>query len=148
MPTMFTEKSAALSGDASCTLHADAIAASQEFRNSYESKLSVVKGKDMPWERSPDGLIKHLVKHQMNTRGGMRRRRTRGRVGHKRVSRASSTRYGGPSWAACPRAAGPLHRAWERPFVGTPRKRAALPTLHKRGTGHASFGALSMRIWI
>jgi hypothetical protein len=65
---MFTEKAAALSGDASCTFHADAIAASQEFRNSYESKLNVVKGKDMPWERSPDGLIKHLVNHQMNTR--------------------------------------------------------------------------------
>jgi quercetin dioxygenase-like cupin family protein len=68
MPTMFTEKNAALSGDASCTFHADAIAASQEFRNSYESKLNVVKGKDMPWERSPDGLIKHLVNHKMNTR--------------------------------------------------------------------------------
>ena len=68
MSTMFTEKTAALSGDASCSFHADAIAASQEFRKSYESKLNVVKAKDMPWERSPDGLIKHLVNHKMNTR--------------------------------------------------------------------------------
>src|SRR5262249_50762543 len=68
MPAMFTEKSAARSGDATCTFHADAIAASQEFRKNYESKLNVVKAKDMPWEHSPDGLIKHLVNHRMNTR--------------------------------------------------------------------------------
>jgi quercetin dioxygenase-like cupin family protein len=68
MTTMFTEKAAALAGDASCTFQADAVAASLEFRKNYESKLNVVKGRDMPWERSPDGLIKHLVHHKMNTR--------------------------------------------------------------------------------
>src|SRR3977135_3406025 len=68
MTTMFTEKAAALSGEASCTFQPDAVAASQEFRKVYETTLNVVKGKDMPWERSPDGLIKHLVHHKMNTR--------------------------------------------------------------------------------
>ena len=51
-----------------CTFHADDIAASQAFRKSYETRTNVVKAEDMPWERSSDGLIKHLVHHQLNTR--------------------------------------------------------------------------------
>jgi hypothetical protein len=64
----FEDKAHALSGSSTCTFHADAIAASEEFRKSYESRLNVVKAVDMPWERSPDGLIKHLVHHKLNTR--------------------------------------------------------------------------------
>jgi len=64
----FEDKAHALSGSSTCTFHADAIAASEEFRKNYESRLNVVKAVDMPWERSPDGLIKHLVHHKMNTR--------------------------------------------------------------------------------
>ena len=64
----FPDKEPAHSGSAACTFHADDIAASRRFRESYESRLNVVKAEDMPWERSPDGLIKHLVHHRMNTR--------------------------------------------------------------------------------
>ena len=64
----FEDKRAALSGTASCSFHADAIAASQNFRKRYETLANVVKAEDMPWERSPDGLIKHLVHHRLNTR--------------------------------------------------------------------------------
>ena len=64
----FEDKDAALSGSASCTFHADDIAASQDFRTRYETLANVVKAEDMPWERSADGLIKHLVHHRLNTR--------------------------------------------------------------------------------
>ena len=64
----FEDKAPALSGSSSCTFHADDIAASEEFRKNYETRFNVVKAADMPWERSPDGLIKHLVHHRLNTR--------------------------------------------------------------------------------
>jgi quercetin dioxygenase-like cupin family protein len=62
------DKAAALSGSSSCSFHADDIAASQAFRRRYETLRNVVKAEDMPWERSPDGLIKHLVHRRMDTR--------------------------------------------------------------------------------
>ena len=40
----------------------------EEFRKAYESKLNVVAAEDMPWEKSADGLIKHLVHHKLDTR--------------------------------------------------------------------------------
>ena len=40
---------------------------SAEFRKSYRNRLSVVKPKDMPFENSPDGLIKHLVHEKQDT---------------------------------------------------------------------------------
>jgi quercetin dioxygenase-like cupin family protein len=65
---VFQDRGPALSGSASCTFHADDIAGSQEIRNRNATLPNVVAAEDMPWERSPDGLIKHLVHHQMNTR--------------------------------------------------------------------------------
>ena len=65
---IFQDKGPALSGSATCSFHADDIAASQEFRTRYATLPNVVKAEDMPWERSPDGLIKHLVHHRLNTR--------------------------------------------------------------------------------
>jgi gentisate 1,2-dioxygenase len=62
------DKGPAHSGSNTCNFHADDIAASQEFRKSYETRTNVVKAEDMPWERSADGLIKHLVHHRLNTR--------------------------------------------------------------------------------
>ena len=41
---------------------------SAEFRKTYRNRLSVVKPQDMPFENSPDGLIKHLVHEKLNTR--------------------------------------------------------------------------------
>ena len=64
----FEDKDAALSGSATCNFHAEDIAASQDFRKRYESLTNVVKAEDMPWERSLDGLIKHLVHHRLDTR--------------------------------------------------------------------------------
>ena len=40
---------------------------SAEFRKEYATRPNVVKAEDMPWERSPDGLIKHLIHRNMNT---------------------------------------------------------------------------------
>ena len=62
------DKGPAHSGANTCTFRTDDIAASQEFRKSYETRSNVVKAEDMPWERSPDGLIKHLVHARLNTR--------------------------------------------------------------------------------
>ena len=64
----FEDKAQAFSGSNTCSFHADDIAASEEFRKNYETRFNVVKAADMPWERSPDGLIKHLVHHKLNTR--------------------------------------------------------------------------------
>jgi quercetin dioxygenase-like cupin family protein len=64
----FQDKGPALSGSATCNFHSDDIAGSQAFRQRYETLPNVVKAEDMPWERSPDGLIKHLVHHRMSTR--------------------------------------------------------------------------------
>jgi quercetin dioxygenase-like cupin family protein len=67
MPT-FTEREPSLSGDKMCSFRAEDVAASAEFRKAYESLLNVVHAEDMPWEKSADGLIKHLVHHKLNTR--------------------------------------------------------------------------------
>jgi quercetin dioxygenase-like cupin family protein len=65
---LFEDKEPAWSGSASCSFHADDVAGSQEFRARYATLPNVVAAEDMPWERSPDGLIKHLVHHRLNTR--------------------------------------------------------------------------------
>lgn len=46
----------------------EALKASAQFRKDYEQRLNVVKWSDMPFERSPDGLIKHIVNERMNTK--------------------------------------------------------------------------------
>ena len=62
------DRDAALSGNKTCSWRADETKASQEFRKTYESKTNIVHAEDMPWEHSPDGLIKHLVHEKLNTR--------------------------------------------------------------------------------
>jgi quercetin dioxygenase-like cupin family protein len=68
MMPIFTDREPALSGSKTATFRAEDVAASAEFRKAYETKLNVVAAEDMPWEKSADGLIKHLVHHKMNTR--------------------------------------------------------------------------------
>src|SRR5262252_2835256 len=68
MTTTFEEKGPAHSGAQTCTFRTDDAAASQAFRKAYESLPNVVKAEDMPFERSADGLIKHIVHGRMNTR--------------------------------------------------------------------------------
>ncbi len=67
MPTI-EEKQAALSGSASSAFLAEAMVELEQFRTDYATLPNVIKAKDMPWERSPDGLIKHLVNKKMHTR--------------------------------------------------------------------------------
>jgi len=64
----FEDKQAALSGSATSTFLADDLDASQKFRAEYATRPNVIEAVDMPWERSPDGLIKHLVHKKMQTR--------------------------------------------------------------------------------
>jgi gentisate 1,2-dioxygenase len=68
MSTAFEEKGPAHSGDKSCSFRAEDVAASQEFRKAYETRHNVVSAEDMPFERSGDGLIKHIVHRRMDTR--------------------------------------------------------------------------------
>lgn len=48
--------------------YSEAIKASEAFRRDYEQRVGVVKSSQMPLERSPDGLIKHIIHEKMNTK--------------------------------------------------------------------------------
>ena len=48
--------------------YAKALEVSERFREDYEGRLNVVKAEQMPFERSPDGLIKHIIHEGMNTK--------------------------------------------------------------------------------
>jgi len=54
-------------GGEQVTFFKDAVEASKQFREDYKSRLRVVKSKDMPFEMSPDGLIKHVMNEHLNT---------------------------------------------------------------------------------
>lgn len=62
------EKEAAYKQLKHANFYEEALKASAEFRKEYDSRINVVKAADMPFERSPDGLIKHIVNEQMNTK--------------------------------------------------------------------------------
>ena len=66
--TLFEDKQAALSGENTSAFLAEAMVESEKFRADYATLPNVIKAKDMLWERSPDGLIKHLVHQKMHTR--------------------------------------------------------------------------------
>lgn len=68
MTKVLDERDVAHIGDKTCTFRAEDVAASQEFRRAYEKRPNVVKAADMPFERSADGLIKHLVHRKLDTR--------------------------------------------------------------------------------
>jgi hypothetical protein len=55
-------------GEKLCTFRAEDLAHSEEFRRLYATAANTVGSADQPFERSPDGLIKHLVHPRMNTR--------------------------------------------------------------------------------
>ena len=48
--------------------YAEALKASHQFRDDYKGRLNVVKSSQMPLERSPHGLIKHIVNERMDTK--------------------------------------------------------------------------------
>ncbi|MFQ6017739.1 MAG: cupin domain-containing protein [Kiloniellaceae bacterium] len=62
------ERAKARSGDKSCSFYRDALKASAESRRDYQSGLNVVKAAQMPFERSPDGLIKHIIHEKLGTK--------------------------------------------------------------------------------
>ena len=68
MTKILDERDFAHVGNKTASLRADDVAASQEFRKAYDLLANVVSADDMPFERSADGLIKHLVHHKLNTR--------------------------------------------------------------------------------
>ena len=70
---LFEDKGPSLSGAQQSNFLAEAIAESEKFRANYATLPNIIKAKDMPWERSPDGLIKHLVNKKMHTRSEERR---------------------------------------------------------------------------
>ena len=62
------EKEAAYKQLVHANFYEEALKASEEFRKEYDQRINVVKAADMPFERSPDGLIKHIINEQMNTK--------------------------------------------------------------------------------
>ena len=62
------EKARAAAGNDYCTFYGDALKASEKFREDYAGRLNVVKASQMPFERSPDGLIKHIVNERPATK--------------------------------------------------------------------------------
>lgn len=48
--------------------YAEAVKASQEFRKEYDERKGAVKWSEMPFEKSPNGLIKHIINEKMNTK--------------------------------------------------------------------------------
>jgi uncharacterized RmlC-like cupin family protein len=63
-----TERERARQGAAEVDFYAEALEASKMFRAGYSDLANVVKWRDMPMERSADGLIKHIVNERMNTK--------------------------------------------------------------------------------
>ncbi len=61
------ERERAHGGETYVDFQAEALAASAQFRKEYGDRVNVVKWRDMPLERSPDGLIKHIVNEKMDT---------------------------------------------------------------------------------
>ena len=48
--------------------YSEAVKQSESFRAEYDGYLNVVKSAQMPLERSPDGLLKHIINERMNTK--------------------------------------------------------------------------------
>ncbi len=61
------EKDFARSGDRSCEIYREWLGESADFRREYRTRKQVVKAADMPFENSPDGLLKHMVHEKLNT---------------------------------------------------------------------------------
>lgn len=54
-------------GGAEVDFYAQALHKSQEFRQAYAGRLKIIKSEEMPFENSPDGLIKHIINEKMDT---------------------------------------------------------------------------------
>jgi len=65
---MADEDKIARRGSKTCNLYREGLAESKRFREEYRSRVQVMKAADMPFEDSPDGRIKHMVHHELNTK--------------------------------------------------------------------------------
>src|SRR5882672_3379267 len=62
------ERDRAPQGAGYVDFYSEALKQSARFREDYDGYMNVVKWKDMPLERSPDGLLKHIINDKMNTK--------------------------------------------------------------------------------
>ena len=62
------ERAAAHSNTYNVDFYAEALEASKQFRGEYDGRMNIVKASEMPFERSPNGLIKHIINEKMNTK--------------------------------------------------------------------------------
>jgi uncharacterized RmlC-like cupin family protein len=53
--------------DTTADFYAKALEASKQFRAEYKQRSKAIKAKDMPMERTADGLIKHIINEGMNS---------------------------------------------------------------------------------
>ena len=63
-----TERARAKNDSLSADFYSQALEASKEFRKEYVTRKNIVKSDEMPMERSADGLIKHIIREEMNTK--------------------------------------------------------------------------------
>ena len=63
-----TERARAKNDSMSADFYSQALEASKEFRKEYVTRKNIVKSDEMPMERSADGLIKHIIREEMNTK--------------------------------------------------------------------------------
>ena len=64
---MADERDLAHQGDQHANIYAEWLQESADFRADYRQRFTVIKAKDMPFENSPDGLLKHMVHEKLNT---------------------------------------------------------------------------------
>ena len=64
---MADERDLAHQGEKSANIYAEWLQESAGFRADYRKRFTVIKAKDMPFESSPDGLLKHMVHEKLNT---------------------------------------------------------------------------------
>jgi quercetin dioxygenase-like cupin family protein len=67
MAKALDEKDFARVGAGQVSFRAEDVQRSAEFRADYVKRPNVITSDQMPFEQSADGLIKHLIHHNMNT---------------------------------------------------------------------------------
>ena len=64
----FDDEKAKARSSGDCSFYLDGLKESAAFRNAYKTTAKkVVRSHEMPMERSPDGLIKHIIHEKMGT---------------------------------------------------------------------------------
>lgn len=64
----FADEKAKARSDKTCSFYLENLKESAAFRKDYKTNAKkVVKAHEMPMERSPDGLIKHIIHEKMGT---------------------------------------------------------------------------------